>query len=147
MWIGASPGSTGGGIKTSTFAIAMLNIFSIAKGKTRLEVYNREISGTTVNRAFAIIVLSIIVILISIFLISILDSNLSIHDISFECISAYSTVGLSRGITSNLSVASKFVLIFTMFIGRVSMLTILIAILKKIPSERYRYPSENILIN
>jgi potassium uptake TrkH family protein len=147
MWIGASPGSTGGGIKTSTFAIAMLNIFSIAKGKTRLEVYKREISGTTVNRAFAIIVLSIVVILVSIFMISLLDSKLNIQDISFECISAYSTVGLSRGITSNLSAASKFVLIFTMFIGRVSMLTILIAILKKIPSERYRYPSENILIN
>lgn len=147
MWIGASPGSTGGGIKTSTFAIAILNILSIAKGKTRLEIYKREISGTTVNRSFAIIVLSIFVISISIFLVSLFDSNLSLRDISFECISAYSTVGLSRGITSDLSVASKFVLIFTMFIGRVSMLTVLIAIFKKISSEKYRYPSENILIN
>jgi potassium uptake TrkH family protein len=147
MWIGASPGSTGGGIKTSTFAIAILNILSIAKGKTRLEIFKREISGITVNRSFAIIVLSFFVISISIFLISLFDSNQSLLDISFESISAYSTVGLSRGITSNLSIASKFVLILTMFIGRVSMLTVLIAILKKIPSEKYRYPSENILIN
>ncbi len=60
MWVGASPNSTGGGIKTSSFAIALLNILSIARGKSRLEVYNREISSTTVNKAFAIIVLSYI---------------------------------------------------------------------------------------
>ena len=62
MWVGASPGSTGGGIKTSSLALAVLNIISIAKGKTRLEVYKREISQTSTNRAFAIIILSIVVI-------------------------------------------------------------------------------------
>ena len=67
MWVGASPGSTGGGIKTSSLAIAMLNIISIARGKTRLEVYNREISSTTVNKSFALIILSVFVISIAIF--------------------------------------------------------------------------------
>ncbi|PKP27778.1 MAG: ATPase, partial [Bacteroidetes bacterium HGW-Bacteroidetes-19] len=147
MWIGASPGSTGGGIKTSTFAIAILNIISMAKGKTRLEIFKREVSGITVNRSFAIIFLSLFVISISIFLISLLDPDLGVKDISFECISAYSTVGLSRGITPNLSSFSKFIIIVTMFIGRVSMLTVLIALFKRTPSEKYRYPSENILIN
>lgn len=147
MWVGASPNSTGGGIKTSSFAIALLNILSIARGKSRLEVYNREISSTTVNKAFAIIVLSVFVISISILSISLFEPDKNLLNISFECVSAYSTVGLSRGITADLSFASKLILIFTMFIGRVSTLTLLIAIIKKARPEIYRYPSESILIN
>ena len=147
MWIGASPGSTGGGIKTSSLAIAILNIISVARGKTRMEVYNREISSTTVNKAFALIFLSIFVISIAVFGISYFAPDKSLLDISFECVSAYSTVGLSRGITAQLGFASKLILIFTMFLGRVSTLTILIAIFKKARQENYRYPSENILIN
>jgi Trk-type K+ transport system membrane component len=147
MWVGASPSSTGGGIKTSSLALAVLNIISIAKGKTRLEVYKREISQTSINRAFAIILLSIVVISLSTILISYFDSEKEILNIFFESISAYSTVGLSRGITADLSNASKIVLIFTMFIGRISMLTILIAFFKKVSSEGYRYPTDNILIN
>ena len=147
MWVGASPGSTGGGIKTSSLAIAMLNIISIARGKTRLEVYNREISSTTVNKSFALIILSVFVISIAIFSISFFEPDKSLLNISFECVSAYSTVGLSRGITAQLGFASKLILIFTMFLGRVSTLTILIAIFKKARQEIYRYPSENILIN
>jgi trk system potassium uptake protein len=147
MWVGASPASTGGGIKTSTLAVAILNTFSIARGKTKLEIYNREIPRTSIDRAFAIIVLSIMVISVSILLISFFDSDKGMLNISFECVSAYSTVGLSRGITSNLSSASKLILILTMFIGRVSMLTLLIALYKKVSTGSYRYPSENILIN
>ena len=147
MWVGASPGSTGGGIKTSSLAIALLNIYSIARGKSRLEIYNREISATTINKAFALIILSVFAILIAVLSVSFFDSDKSLLDISFECVSAYSTVGLSRGITGDLSFASKLVLIFTMFLGRVSTLTLLIAIFKKGSSEIYRYPSENILIN
>ena len=147
MWIGASPGSTGGGIKTSSFAIALLNILNVARGKSRLEIYRREISTTTINKAFAIIILSIFVISIAILSISIFDAGKSLLSITFECVSAYSTVGLSRGITAQLSSASKVVLIITMFLGRVSTLTLLIAVVKKAGSEIYRYPSENILIN
>lgn len=147
MWVGASPASTGGGIKTSTLALAILNTISIVKGKTRLELYNREIPVASTNRAFAIIVLSIIVISISILFISFFDADNGLLNISFECVSAYGTVGLSRGITANLSSASKVILILTMFVGRVSMLTLLIAFYKKVSSEAYRYPTENILIN
>ncbi|MBW6459551.1 MAG: ATPase [Bacteroidales bacterium] len=147
MWVGASPASTGGGIKTSTLAVALLNIVSIAKGKNRLELYNREIPKNSNDRASAIIVLSVIVIATSILLISFFDPEKGLLNISFECVSAYSTVGLSRGITADLSPAGKLVLIFTMFIGRVSMLTLLIAIYRKISTEAYRLPTENILIN
>ena len=147
MWIGASPASTGGGIKTSTFAIATLNFWSLARGKTRIEVFRREISDISVRRAFAVISLSLVVIGFGIIAISIFDSDKDLKSIAFECFSAYSTVGLSIGITANLSAASKFVLILIMFIGRVSMLSILIAVVKKVKQKNYRYPTEEIIIN
>jgi Trk-type K+ transport system membrane component len=147
MWIGASPASTGGGIKTSTFAIAMLNILSIAKGKTRIEVFRREIADISVRRSFAIISLSLIVIGSGIMLISVFDGEEDLMDIAFECFSAYSTVGLSLGITAGFSNMSKLILIFIMFVGRVSMLSIIIAIFKKSKYKNYRYPTEEITIN
>jgi Trk-type K+ transport system membrane component len=147
MWIGASPASTGGGIKTSTFAIAILNFYSLARGKTRIEVFRREISDISVRRAFAVISLSLLVIGFGIIAISIFDSEKDLKSIAFECFSAYSTVGLSIGITASLSEASKFVIIMIMFIGRVSMLSILIAIIKKVKHKNYRYPTEEITIN
>lgn len=147
MWIGASPASTGGGIKTSTFAIATLNFLSLAKGKTRIEVYRREISDISVRRAFAVISLSLFVIGSGIIAISVFDSDKDLKSIAFECFSAYSTVGLSIGITASLSSASKFVIILIMFIGRVSMLSILIAVIRKVKHKNYRYPSEEITIN
>lgn len=147
MWIGASPASTGGGIKTSTFAIATLNFLSLAKGKNRIEVYRREISELSVRRAFAIISLSLFVIGLAILGISIFDSDKSLMSIAFECFSAYSTVGLSVGITSGLSSASKGIIILVMFIGRVNALTILIALFNKVKYTAYRYPTEEILIN
>lgn len=147
MWIGASPASTGGGIKTSTFALATLNFLSLAKGKDRIEIYKREVSNISIRRAFAIISLSLVVIGLAIFLIAFLEQDKNIIAITFEAFSAYSTVGLSMGITACLSSSSKLILIATMFIGRVSMLTLLIAILRNIKHLNYRYPSEEILIN
>ncbi|NEV93120.1 ATPase [Psychroflexus sp. YR1-1] len=147
MWIGASPASTGGGIKTSTLAISVLNILSLAKGKSRIEVFKREISSISIRRSYAIIALSLIVIGFSILILSISDKNLSLFDLVFETISAYSTVGLSLGITGQLSDLGKAVIIFTMFVGRVSMLTVVIAIFKKIKQKNYDYPTEEITIN
>ncbi|WP_232228835.1 MULTISPECIES: potassium transporter TrkG [Salegentibacter] len=147
MWIGASPASTGGGIKTSTFALATLNFLSLAKGKDRIEVYKREVSNISIRRAFGIISLSLIVIGLAIFLMAFLEQDKNIIAITFEAFSAYSTVGLSMGITAGLSSSSKLIIIATMFVGRVSMLTLLIAILRNIKHLNYRYPSEEILIN
>ncbi len=147
MWIGASPQSTGGGIKTSTFAIATLNILSLAKGKSRIEIFRREIADISVRRAFAIISLSLVVIGLAIMFISIFDPEKQLLDIAFECFSAYSTVGLSLGITGALSSASKFVIIVVMFVGRISMLSLVIAVFKKVKHKNYRYPKEEITIN
>jgi len=147
MWIGASPGSTGGGIKTTTFAIATLNIFAIARNKDRLEIKNREISDLSVRRAFATVSLSLIAVGFSVFFVSFFEQEKSLMSIAFECFSAYSTVGLSTGITPELGTASRYVLIATMFAGRVSTLMILIAIFRQVSSIAYRYPKEDILIN
>lgn len=147
MWIGASPQSTGGGIKTSTFAIAILNIFSLAKGKSRIEIFRREIAEISVRRAFAIISLSLVVIGFAIMFIGIFDPEKKFVDIAFECFSAYGTVGLSLGITGALSSASKFVIIVVMFVGRISMLSLVIAVFKKIKHKNYSYPKEEITIN
>ncbi len=147
MWIGASPASTGGGIKTSTIAVATLNIWNIAKGRERIEVFRREISQRSVRRAFATISLSLIVIGLGVSLISIFDPEKGLLNIAFECFSAYSTVGLSLGVTGELSFDSKIILIIIMFIGRVSMLNVLIALLNRDPEKNYRYPLEEVTIN
>ncbi|MDM1451300.1 ATPase [Myroides odoratimimus] len=147
MWIGASPVSTGGGIKTSTFAIAVLNIWALMKGRSRIEVYRREVDQLSVQRAFAIIFLSLFVIGIAIFALSFFEPKTDLLRLAYEAFSAYSTSGLSTGITAQLTDPSKVTLILLMFIGRVSMLTILIAISKKEKLTNYRYPTEEILIN
>jgi len=147
MWIGASPKSTGGGIKTSTLAIAILNILSLARGRERIELYRREIVEVTVKRAFAMISLSIIVIAIGVLGISAFEPDLTMIEIAFESVSAYSTTGLSMGITSSLSPISKFIIIILMFVGRVSALTVLIAIFSNVINKNYRYPKEEITIH
>lgn len=147
MWIGASPASTGGGIKTSTFAIATLNILATAKGKKRIEINTREISSSTTNKAFAIICISLIVIGISILLLLFFEPEKDLLAIAFECFSAYSTVGLSLNVTPTLSQPSKYVIIAVMFIGRIGMLNLMIGMLKQVKQKFYKYPQENILIN
>jgi Trk-type K+ transport system membrane component len=147
MWIGASPASTGGGIKTSTFALGTLNFLSLAKGKDRIEVLGREIADHSVKRAYAVMALSLVVIGTSIFLLANFDGDHTLISIAFESFSAYSTVGLSLGITGDLSNAGKLVVVFTMFIGRVGMLTLLIAIFRRVKDLKYRYPVESVLIN
>ena len=147
MWVGASPKSTGGGIKTSTLAIAILNILSLARGRERIELYRQEIVEVTVKRAFAMISLSIIVIAIGVLGISAFEPDLTMIEIAFESVSAYSTTGLSMGITSSLSPISKFIIIILMFVGRVSALTVLIAIFRNVINQNYRYPKEEITIH
>lgn len=147
MWIGASPASTGGGIKTSTFAISVMNAIALARGKDRIECYGREISDSSIRRAYSQIFLSLFVIMMSVFLVTYFDPALNFKSIVFECISAFGTVGLSLGITAKLSAASKLIITLTMFIGRISLLTILASFLKHVKYQKYKYPSEDITIN
>lgn len=147
MWVGASPASTGGGIKTSTLAIAFLNFINLAKGKKDIVIFNREIGDHTVRRAFATMMLSFLMIGLGTFIISLNERNQSFLNIVFETFSAYSTSGLSLGITDELSDQSKFILILLMFIGRVSMLTFLVSFFRQIKHTNSKYPVEEIMIN
>lgn len=147
MWVGASPGSTGGGIKTTTFAVAILNSFSLGRAKDRVEAFRREINNESVRRAFAVMTLSFLVIGISVFLVKYFDPQLPLVNVAFECFSAFSTVGLSLGITGELSNPSRIVIIFTMFLGRVGTLTLMVGFLRNIRTLNYHYPSESIFIN
>ncbi|WP_185882465.1 TrkH family potassium uptake protein [Blattabacterium cuenoti] len=150
MWIGASPGSTGGGIKTSTFVLALMNILSLSTGKTRLEIQKNEISYECIQLSFAIIIFSFIITYLSILIILFLDPKQKLFYIIFEVVSAFSTVGLSLGITQSLSYGSKLVLIILMFLGRIGCLNIMFGLFKKnkiISHDYYRYPNGFIMIN
>jgi trk system potassium uptake protein len=147
MWIGASPGSTGGGIKTTTFAVALMNVVSVARGKDRIEVFRREISQISVNRAFAIILLSLVVMGMSVLLVMWFEKDRDLLPVAFECFSAYNICGLSMGITGELTDLSKMVIVANMFIGRVSMLSVMLAVLTKARHLNYRYPVESVMIN
>ena len=148
MWIGASPASTGGGVKTSTFALATLNIFAVAKGKSRIQIFGRRITSESTSRAFAILCISLIVIGVAIMALLIFEpKDTPVLTVVFECFSAYSTVGLSLNFTPTLSEPSKYVIIAVMFIGRIGMLNLMIGLLRQMNHQFYEYPKENILIN
>ena len=139
MWIGASPASTGGGIKTTTFALATLNIFSIAKDKPNIEIGTRRVAKEAVLRAFAIIAISLTSIGTGILLLLIFNPEFTLLQIAFESFSAYSTVGLSLGITPALSENSKYVIIFLMFFGRIGLINLMIGILKSVNTTAVSY--------
>lgn len=145
MWMGASPGSTGGGVKVTTVALALMNIIALARGKDSIEIYKRRISTESTNKAFAILVLSIITITLSFSLMNFADPGQQMKALLFEVISAYSTCGLSLGITPSLSAAGKIIIAVTMFVGRVGTLTLLVAFIKNTRNKSYIYPTEKIL--
>ncbi len=145
MWVGASPISTGGGIKTTTLAISFFNIINQIRGKQNLEIHFRSIAPSTIARASASIVLSLFVIFTAIFGLVMLESA-PFLDLCFEVVSAFGTVGLTRGITPNLTYASKIIICMVMFVGRVGILTLLIAFSKKAESYSYKYPTEYVVV-
>ncbi|MBK7383647.1 MAG: hypothetical protein IPI81_09965 [Flavobacteriales bacterium] len=147
MYVGASPGSTGGGIKTTTFGIATLNIFATARGRRRIEFLGREVSNLSIRRAFTTMVLSLVFLGLSISVVASLESDLGLMPVAFECFSAFSTVGLSMGITPEFGSTAKLALVVVMFVGRVSALTLLVGVLRQVQVTKYRYPKEDILIN
>ncbi len=145
MWIGASPGSTGGGIRTTTFAVSILNIVNLAKNHKRIHIFRREIADESVKKSFAIITLSVIWLGISIFVLTITDGEKGLTALAFESFSAYSTVGLTLGITTTLSTPGKVLIVCTMFLGRVGTFTLLVALIKNMRGRLYNYPKEQVL--
>lgn len=151
MWIGASPGSTGGGIKTTVFAIATLNLINQIRGRDQLVFKWQTISSTVIARMTTIISLSLIAIGLSTTLILSFQPELPVLSVAFECFSAYATVGLSLGLTAKLCTASKTVVVILMFLGRVSFLTFLIALVASIDRRskagKMIFPENNITVN
>ena len=147
MFIGASPGSTGGGVKTTTFGLIVLGVITIIKNEEYIEYNGRKISWTNFNRAISIVFISVCYIVIILFLLILLEPNVNVINLLFELVSAFGTAGVTRNLTPYLGDMSKILLIITMFIGRVGPLTIVSALsLKKIKSGKHKYPEENILI-
>jgi Trk-type K+ transport system membrane component len=147
MWIGASPGSTGGGIKTTTFAIALRTAFSFIRGKKTLEMHNREIGTGTLVRVMVVITLSIMVIFIGFMGLIISDPDKNPVHLLFETFSAFGTVGLSIVNTSTLTTNSKIIIILLMFIGRVGPLTLLTGLFITNRTKKYKYAVVDVVIN
>ncbi|MCC6385187.1 MAG: ATPase [Bacteroidia bacterium] len=146
MFVGASPGSTGGGIKTTTFTLIMLSAYSTVRGKRNIELFKRTISWELLNKAFSIFLFFISCIFLGTFLLSITDPQFRVIQLLFEQVSAMCTVGMSTGITPDLSNAGKLIIICTMFIGRIGPLTLAFALSKKVKTVNYRYPETHFMV-
>ncbi len=146
MLIGGSSSSTAGGIKTSSFGIIWASAIATMRTKKNVELFKRTISQNLILKAFSIFLFSVVGIFMGVFLLSITDANIlqqgdrSLFDLIFEEVSAFSTVGLSTGITSELSDAGKVIIIVSMYVGRVGMLTVAFFFGRKPISTDYKYP-------
>jgi len=152
MFIGGSSSSTAGGIKTSTFTLLMVAAWSTIRGKRNTELFQKNLSYSLLEKAFSILLFSLACLLVSVFVLSITESaaledgSIRFIDIIFEEVSAFSTVGLSTGITSQLSDPGRLVIIFSMFVGRIGTLTLAFALSKAIISKDYKYPDAHMMV-
>lgn len=145
MFIGASPSSVGGGIRTTTFAIMILTVFNYAKGNSSIKIFGREIDTEDIVRSFIVITTAIMLCSIAIILLACYEP-FSLIAIVFEVCSAFGTTGLSMGITPDLSVFGKSVIIFMMFVGRIGIFSFLFLMRGKNTKDLYHYPKEKMII-
>ncbi|MDD3037416.1 TrkH family potassium uptake protein [Bacteroides sp.] len=147
MWVGGGAQSTAGGVKVNAFAVVILNLLAVIKGSERVEVFGRELSFDSIRRSNATVVMSLGTLFLFIFILSILEPEVSVMALTFECVSALSTVGSSLNLTPDLRDESKLLVALLMFIGRVGLITLMLGIVKQKKNTKYRYPSDNIIIN
>ncbi|OGC06176.1 hypothetical protein A2230_06020 [candidate division WOR-1 bacterium RIFOXYA2_FULL_36_21] len=146
MFIGASPGGTGGGIKTTTFSIILSTIWATLKGLKDTVIFERRIPFQTVRRSFVIAVLALLLVCSAVFALTFFEKDKTVLSLLFEVVSAFGTVGLSMGITPYLTTVGKIVIMLCMFIGRVGPLTLLLAFLTGQKEHKLEYPKEGISI-
>ncbi|VDG20755.1 TrkH family potassium uptake protein [Lactiplantibacillus mudanjiangensis] len=150
MFVGGTPGSTAGGIKTTTFGILMFQSIAQLRGKRDVEFSHRRFSQANISRALLLIFLASIVITVATLILTQTEhipKEFGLEYIVFEVLSAFGTVGLSLGLTPHLTVIGKLVIMLLMFIGRVGIFTSLYSLSKRQPKvNSIRYPEENILI-
>lgn len=145
MFIGASSGSTGGGIKTNTLALLFLYVRSIIRGKIEVQVFKTNIPYLAIRRAIAVFFTSVFMIFL-VFTALIIVQPGNFLALMFETFSAYGTVGLSMGVTPLLNDPAKFLITLLMYIGRIGPLTIVLALVRHREKERYLYPEERIMV-
>lgn len=150
MFVGGTPGSTAGGIKTTTFGVLMLQSIAQLRGKKDVEFSRRRFSASNINRALLLIFLASIVMVVATLILTQTEKipkGFGLEYILFEVLSAFGTVGLSLGLTPHLTVIGKLVIMLLMFIGRVGIFTSLYSLSKRQTTvNKIRYPEENVLI-
>ncbi|MES2619190.1 MAG: potassium transporter TrkG [Bacteroidota bacterium] len=146
MFIGASSASTGGGIKTSTFVVMLVAIIGTIKGKTNFSLDRRGIAIDLIYKAFAVVVFSGLFVLTIITLLSLTDPTFSVIKIAYEAVSAFATVGLSTGITAQFSDWGKLILTFSMFVGRVGVITLAYSLSARETDKDFKYAKTHIMI-
>ncbi|MGE7836174.1 TrkH family potassium uptake protein [Viridibacillus arvi] len=146
MFIGASPSSVGGGIRTTTFAIAILFLINFARGKEEIQIFNREIHIVDVYRSYVVIILAIAMVLVATMILLITEPEATLTQIVFEITSAFGTCGMSLGLTEHLSSIGKVIMMLLMFIGRVGLISFLYSLGGKAKKSKYHYPKERVII-
>lgn len=148
MFVGASPASTGGGVKTTTIAVLILTVKSFLLGKEDIEVFGRRITSSTVRKSVGIFFVGVLAVLTGILLIVLIEPEFDLLEASFEVVSALATVGLSIGGSPNLTFIGKLLIVIYMFMGRVGLLTIFLALVAKntVNKQQIRYPEGRIIV-
>ncbi|HHT9118512.1 MAG TPA: TrkH family potassium uptake protein [Candidatus Hypogeohydataceae bacterium YC38] len=145
MFIGGSPGSTAGGIKTTTFAVLMATLYAFCRGSTEVECFGRTVAKIVVQKALTIALLGILVVLVACLILSSTE-RVPLEVVVFEVFSAFDTVGLSAGLTPGLSLTGKIVIMVTMFLGRIGPLTLAFALGKAAAEPGIRFPEEHVAV-
>ncbi|HKZ06928.1 MAG TPA: TrkH family potassium uptake protein [Methylomirabilota bacterium] len=146
MFIGGNPGSTAGGIKTVTFFVLVGSAWSLARGRGELQLFNRRVPLASAVRAGVIGLISLNIVGAGLTLLMMTDAHLGMLQLTFEAFSAVGTVGLSMGITPELSSPGKLVITVMMFVGRLGPLTLALALIERPPDNRIQHPVEEVVV-
>ncbi|WP_294394802.1 TrkH family potassium uptake protein [uncultured Clostridium sp.] len=146
MFIGGSPGSTAGGLKTTTFAVLILTVVSVLNGRDDTEVFGRRFSKESVYKAFTLFVLAMAIVLGVTMILSVAEPEQQFIDLLYEASSAIGTAGITTGVTQQIGTLSKFVIMLAMYFGRLGPITVFLALMKKNKKAGIRYPEAKILI-
>lgn len=146
MFIGASPGSTGGGIKTSTFLLIFVSVIATIKGNDSIDLGKKSIPSALLYKALTVFAFASTYNLLGVFILSIAEPEIAIFDLVFEHVSAFATVGLSTGITAQLSDMGKLIIMISMFLGRIGTLTLAVALAGYKEQPSFKYPTAHLMI-
>jgi Trk-type K+ transport system membrane component len=146
MFVGASSGSVGGGIKTSTFYLLIKSVIATLNNRAKIEIDRKFIPKELLYKALSVFFFAATMNLVAIFALTITDSDISLERLIFEQVSAFGTVGLSTGITADLSLGGRIIIILSMFIGRVGTLTFALALSNRAKTKTHRYPKAHLMV-